>query len=290
MGTVRPRTPSGRRALLLYLCALISAISILAAGRDAAWADQGRELRVCADPNNLPFSNRRREGFENKIAELIAAELHATVRYTWWPQRRGFIRNTLRERTCDVVMGVPSSYELVLTLKPYYRSTYVFMYRKDSGLEIRSFDDPILRNVKIGVHVIGDDYANSPPAHALGNRNIVENVVGYSVFGDYSEENPPARIVDAVAAGEVDVAIVWGPIAGYFAKRQPVELELVPVTPAIDLPFLPFVYDMSMGVRREEEALALKDELEEIVERKAAEIGAILQDYGVPLVELMGRR
>ena len=290
MGTVRPRTPSGRRALLLYLCALISAISILAAGRDAAWADQGRELRVCADPNNLPFSNRRREGFENKIAELIAAELHATVRYTWWPQRRGFIRNTLRERTCDVVMGVPSSYELVLTLKPYYRSTYVFMYRKDSGLEIRSFDDPILRNVKIGVHVIGDDYANSPPAHALGNRNIVQNVVGYSVFGDYSEENPPARIVDAVAAGEVDVAIVWGPIAGYFAKRQPVELELVPVTPAIDLPFLPFVYDMSMGVRREEEALALKDELEEIVERKAAEIGAILQDYGVPLVQLMGRR
>ncbi len=290
MGTVRPRTPSGRRALLLYLCVLISAISILAAGRDAAWADQGRELRVCADPNNLPFSNQRREGFENKIAELIAAELHATVRYTWWPQRRGFIRNTLRERTCDVVMGVPSSYELVLTLKPYYRSTYVFMYRKDSGLEIRSFDDPSLRNVKIGVHVIGDDYANSPPAHALGNRNIVQNVVGYSVFGDYSEENPPARIVDAVAAGEVDVAIVWGPIAGYFAKRQPVELELVPVTPAIDLPFLPFVYDMSMGVRREEEALALKDELEEIVERKAAEIGAILQDYGVPLVELMGRR
>ncbi len=290
MGTVRPRTPSGRRALLLHLCALITAGSFVAAGGDAAWADQGRELRVCADPNNLPFSNRRREGFENKIAELIAAELHATVRYTWWPQRRGFIRNTLRERTCDVVMGVPSSYELVLTLKPYYRSTYVFMYRKDSGLEIRSFDDPILREVKIGVHVIGDDYANSPPAHALGNRNIVQNVVGYSVFGDYSEENPPARIVDAVAAGEVDVAIVWGPIAGYFAKRQPVELELVPVTPAIDLPFLPFVYDMSMGVRREEEALALKDELEEIVERKAAEIGAILQDYGVPLVELMGRR
>ncbi|MBI4512482.1 MAG: quinoprotein dehydrogenase-associated putative ABC transporter substrate-binding protein [Gemmatimonadetes bacterium] len=281
------RTILGRGAFLLCPCVLATAGSVLTTGAEAGRAGQHNEFRVCADPNNLPFSNERREGFENKIAELIAAELNATVTYTWWPQRRGFIRNTLRQRVCDVVMGIPSSYELVLPTKPYYRSTYVFVYRKDKGFEIRSLDDPILRTVKIGVHVIGDDYANSPPAHALGTRNIVQNVVGYSVYGDYSEENPPARIVDAVAAGEIDVAIVWGPIAGYFAKRQSVPLELAPVTPTIDLPFLPFVYDISMGVRREDEAL--KAELEEVLDRKGAEIRKILEDYGVPFVEVARR-
>lgn len=182
-------------------------------------------------------------------------------------------------------MGVPSSWELVLATKPYYRSTYVFVTRKDRGLTIRSLDDPILRELKIGVHVIGDDYANSPPAHALAKRKIVGNLVGYSVYGDYAEENPPAAIIDAVAAGEVDVAIVWGPIAGYFAKRQAVPLELVPVSPSIDLPFLPFVYDVSLGVRRGEEAF--KEELEAILDRKRQEIEALLESYGVPMV---GRR
>ncbi len=284
MQSLRPGSLSVGSLFILRLCALIAAGSLLVAGSHVRRVNQAGEFRVCADPNNLPYSNRRQEGFENKIAELIAAELDATVSYTWWPQRRGFIRNTLRERTCDVVMGVPSSYELVLTTKPYYRSTYVFLYRKDSGLEIQSLDDPILREIKIGVHVIGEDYTNSPPAHALGKRDIVNNVVGYSVYGDYDEENPPAAIVDAVANGEVDVAIVWGPIAGFFSKRKPVELELVPVTPAIDLPFLPFVYDISMGVRRDEEGEALKVELEEILKRKATEVRKILQDYGVPIV------
>lgn len=245
------------------------------------------ELRVCADPNNLPFSNQAEEGFENKIAELIAAEMNARVVYTWWPQRRGFVRNTLREYKCDVVMGVPSSFELVLATKPYYRSTYVFVYPKNKGYEIRSFDDPILRELKIGVHMIGDDYANSPPAHALSQRNILDNIVGYSVYGNYDEPNPPAEIVDAVGHGEVDVAIVWGPIAGYFAKRQPIPLDLIPVSPQIDLPFLPFVFDMSMGVRRDDEAL--RDTLEAILDRRKADIEKILAEYGVPIVRRPGR-
>lgn len=274
------------------------AIAVLAAAAlvtaDAGRADavqstpEKRVLKVCADPNNLPYSNQRQEGFENKIAELFAAELNATVTYTWWPQRRGFIRNTLRQGLCDVVVGVPSSYELVLTTKPYYRSTYVFLYPKNKGYEIRSFDDPILRKLKIGVHTIGDDYQNSPPAHALGARNIVQNVVGYSVYGDYEEPNPPAEIVDAVGRGDIDLAIVWGPIAGYFAKRQPVELAIVPVSPNVDLPFLPFVYDMSMGVRRSDPEL--KEELDWVIDRKKDEIRKILLDYGVPFVETPGKR
>jgi quinoprotein dehydrogenase-associated probable ABC transporter substrate-binding protein len=257
---------------------------LLAGARQDA-PTQRRVLRVCSDPNNLPYSNSREEGFENKLAELIARELNAEVQYTWWPLRRGFVRNTLRAGECDVLMGVPSSWELVLATKPYYRSTYVFVTRKDRGLTIRSLDDPVLRELKIGVHVIGDDYANSPPAHALAKRKIVGNLVGYSVYGDYAEENPPAAIIDAVAAGEVDVAIVWGPIAGFFAKRQAVPLELVPVSPAIDLPFLPFVYDVSIGVRRGEDAF--KEELEAILDRKRQEIEALLESYGVPIV---GRR
>ena len=240
-------------------------------------------LRVCSDPNNLPFSNRRGEGFENKLAELIAREMNARVEYTWWAQRRGFFRNTLKAGACDVVMGVPSGFEMALTTAPYYRSTYVFVTRKDRNLDIKSFDDPILRKVKIGVQMIGDDFANTPPAHALTSRRIVDNVEGFTLYGDYAQENPPARIMEAVAKGKVDVAVVWGPLAGYFAGKERVPLEIVPVTPQIDGPSLPFVFDISMGVRRGD--TAFKDELEKILEGKRDEIKTILDGYGVPRVE-----
>jgi mxaJ protein len=241
-----------------------------------------RQLRVCADPNNLPFSNQRLEGFENRLAELIAGELHATLQYTWWAQRRGFIRNTLKAGACDVVLGVPHDFELTLTTRPYYRSSYVFVYRQDKGLTIRSLDDPLLRQVKVGVQLIGDDYINTPPAHALAHRQIINNVVGYTVYGDYAQDNPAARIVAAVAAEEVDVAIVWGPFAGYFATRQAVPLEVIPVSPQLDPPALPFVYDISMGVRRGDEVF--RNELDGILERKRPEVEAILDAYGVPRV------
>ncbi|HEY0384877.1 MAG TPA: substrate-binding domain-containing protein, partial [Pyrinomonadaceae bacterium] len=244
----------------------------------AQQSGERRVLRVCADPNNLPFSNQKLEGFENKIAALIAREMNVPVEYTWWAQRRGFIRNTLKAGTCDVVIGVPSSYELALTTAPYYRSTYAFVYRKDRGLNVRSFDDAALHSVRVGVQMIGDDFANTPPAHALSNRHIVDNVKGYSVYGDYAQANPPARIVEAVAKGEVDVAVVWGPLAGYFAKRQRVPLEVVPVSPQIDLPYLPFVYDISIGVRRGENAF--RDQLDEILIRKSRDIKSILDEYG----------
>jgi quinoprotein dehydrogenase-associated probable ABC transporter substrate-binding protein len=239
-------------------------------------------LRVCADPNNLPFSNRRLEGFENRIAALVAREMNATVEYTWRAQRRGFIRETLRAGACDVIIGMPSSLELALTTAPYYRSTYAFVYRKDRGLDIRSFDDAALRDVRVGVQMVGDDFANTPPAHALASRHIIQNVKGYSVYGDYDEENPPARIIEAVARGEIDVAIAWGPLAGYFARPQRVPLEVVPVSPQIDLPYLPFVYDISMGVRRGDDAF--REQLDEILSRKSLEIEAILDEYGVPRV------
>lgn len=245
-----------------------------------------REFRVCADPNNLPFSNQRREGFENRIAELIAADLGARVSYTWWPQRRGFLRNTLSAKSCDVVMGITSGAERVLTTIPYYRSTYVFVSRKDRHLGVRSLDDPQLRTLRIGVQLVGDDYANTPPVHALGRRGISGNLVGFSVFGDYSQPNPPARIIDAVVADDVDLAIAWGPLAGYFAKHAPVELELIPVSPEVDPPALRFSFDISLAVRPDDQEL--KQELEAVLQRKRSRIERILTDYGVPQLPLPG--
>jgi quinoprotein dehydrogenase-associated probable ABC transporter substrate-binding protein len=237
-----------------------------------------RVLRVCADPNNLPFSNDRGEGLENALARLVARELHADLQYTWLPQRRGFVRNTLNARKCDVMMEVPAGYGRTLSTNPYYRSTYVFVTRKDRHLRIRSFDDPALRRLRLGVQMIGDDYSNTPPAHALGRRGLGGNVVGYSVYGDYSRPAPLAEIVDAVAKGEVDVAVVWGPVAGYFAPRESVPLEIAPV-PGADPPFS-FAFDVSMGVRRGDEAL--REKLDSVLRKRRKEIDALLVSYGVP--------
>lgn len=244
-------------------------------------------LKVCADPNNLPFSNAAREGFENHIAELIGRELNQHVEYVWWAQRRGFVRNTLRAGTCDLVVGTSSGMEMLATTRPYYKSTYVFVSRHDRQLGIHSFDDPRLRRLKIGVQLIGDDFVNTPPAHALANRGMVTNLAGYTVYGDYRQPNPAARIVDAVVNRDVDVAVVWGPLAGFFAKRSAVPLDIVPVSPRVDLPYLPFVFDIAMGVRRGDSTF--RAQLDDIIARKRPVIDSILGAYGVPRVDVMAK-
>ncbi|MGO4570694.1 substrate-binding domain-containing protein [Microvirga sp. 2TAF3] len=254
----------------------VAALLVLASGA------QARELRVCADPNNLPFSNEAREGFENKIVDLIAHELNAEVRYTWWAQRRGFLRNTLNAGLCDLVPGLPANLESVRTTAPYYRPSYVFVTRAD-GPDVSSLNDPILRQVKVGVHLIGDDGSNTPPAHALSRRGIVDNVRGYTIYGDYNQPNPPARILDALAAGEIDIAIVWGAMGGYFAQHESVPLKVAPVKPAFDGPQLPMVFDISMAVRKEDEAL--RQEIDAALSRRRADIDAILAAYGVPRLD-----
>ena len=271
-------TPPQKTLFVAFLCVFVSLCLCVSASAQAQ-----KQFRVCADPYNLPFSNRQLEGFENKIAGLIAKELGAPLSYVWWGQRRGFIRNTinasLKEARCDVVIGVPAGYDLVQPTKPYYRSTYVFVYPKGKGLHIQSLDDPILKKIKIGVHLFGDDYTNPPPVHELAKRGVVDNVVGFDTF--YSPKNPPNTIIDAVANGKVDVAIVWGPAAGYFAAREHVPLEVVPVPSGKT--DLPFAFDMSLGVRKGDEAL--KAQLEQVLDRKQAEIRKILTDYGVPLID-----
>jgi mxaJ protein len=263
--------------LLLVLGACAGAACARSAARPV------EALRVCADPNNLPFSNAAGEGFENKLAEMMARDAGAELRYTWWAQRRGFVRNTLNAAECDVILGVPASFDRALTTRPYYRSSYVWVSRADRNVPLRSLDDPVLKRLRIGVQMIGDDFSNSPPAHALAARGLIRNIAGYSVLGDYTEPNPPARIIDAVARGEVDAAVVWGPLAGFFAKRSEAALTLTPVEPQIDLPFLPFVFDISMAVRHGDTARAAA--LDAFIERRRSDIDALLEQYAIPRLD-----
>jgi mxaJ protein len=254
----------------------------LAIGARGVGGSAPSTLRVCADPNNLPFSNAHGEGFENRLAQLLARDLQQTLQYQWWPQRRGFLRHTLDADRCDVVMGVPKGMEGLATTSPYYRSTYVFVTRRVRQLRLQSLDDPRLRRLRIGVPLIGDDGANAPPAHALARRGIIGNVIGYSVLGDYRQPNPPSALVDAVARGEVDVATVWGPVAGYFASRASTSLEVRPIAPDVRPGQLPVTFAISMGVRRNDRVRL--DALNAFLQRRKAEIDALLASYHVPRV------
>jgi mxaJ protein len=253
------------RFLSLLLLAVVPAMT----------ADE-RVLRVCADPNNMPFSNDQGQGFENKLAELMAGKLGARLEYVWWSQRKSSIRNSLDEGRCDLIMGIPSSLSSLTATKPYYRSTYVFVSRHDRNLHVASLADPRFGEWRIGVPVVGDDYA--PPAAALARRGITQNVIGFSLFGEYGEQNPPRKIVDAVANGEIDVAIVWGPFAGYFVKQEPIALDVVPVSPPM-FQSIPFSYGISAGVRKGNDAL--RAEVDHVLETESATVQQILVEYGV---------
>jgi mxaJ protein len=236
-------------------------------------------LVVCADPNNLPFSNRAGQGFENKLVTLLARDLHTDVQYVWWAQRRGFARHTLTPQGCDLWPGVATGTRGLKTSYPYYRSTYVFVTRRASALEHLSLDDPRLRTLTIGVQLVGYESMNTPPAEELASRGITQNIRGFSIFGDYARANPPAKIIDAVAGGEVDVALVWGPLAGYFAQRSSIPLRLEPVE---GMGHWPMSYDIALGVRRDEDEL--RNRLDAALLAERPNIQALLRSYHVPQV------
>lgn len=266
--------------------ALRFAAAVLALCGCAAAAHGEQILRVCADPNNLPFSNEAGEGFENAIAEVLADELDAELTYVWRAQRRGFIRNTLNAGACELVIGVPAGYELVEATRPYYRSTYVFVSPRRLGKPLQSLSDPRLRELTIGVHLTGDDGANPPPVHALGRQGIVDNVVGFMIYGDYRQPNPPARLIEAVASGDVDVAAAWGPLAGYFAERAEPPLHVEPITGTASAG-VPFEFSIAMGVQKGN--TAFRDMVQGAIDRRHAEVQAVLEQFGVPLVPIERR-
>ncbi|HEX4507558.1 MAG TPA: substrate-binding domain-containing protein [Alphaproteobacteria bacterium] len=247
----------------------------------AAQPATARDLKVCADPNNMPFSNKAGEGFENRIAELVARDLGATVRYTWWAQRRGFVRNTLKTGDCDVWPGVAAGMDMLTTTHPYYTSSYVFVSRAGDRLDITSFDDPRLKTLTVGVQMVGNDAMNTPPAHALARRGITGNVRGYMLYGDYRQPNPPAAIIDAVARHDIDVGVAWGPMAGYFAGLEKTPLSVSTLSAPFDGPGWPMRFGIAMGVRKGDTALA--DEINTVLDRETAAIRQILSSYRVPL-------
>jgi mxaJ protein len=269
------------KVLMVFVAVLLmlSRAAPVWSAKPQAATTQPLVLRIAADPNDLPFSNDKLEGFENKIAALIAQDLGATIDYTWWAQRRGFFRDTVKHGEAEIVMGVPAeNFERVIPTRPYYRSTYVFVTRHDRNLRITSFDDPVLRNLRIGVTLVGGN-SSTPPAQALADRGIVQNLVGYSIYSDYREPNPTAQIIRDVADGKIDVAAVWGPLGGYFARRQTVPLDVWPLASSGEAS-TPFAYSISVGVKRSKPEL--KNRIDEVLARRKPEIDRILAEYNVP--------
>ena len=255
----------------LRTCAVIALLSSASIGMA-----QIRELRVCADPNNLPFSNINLQGFENQIASLVAKDLDANLTYVWQRMGRGFVREYLEKAQCDLLIGIPTNYRPVLTTAPYYRSTYVFVSRRNNHLDVNSFNSPELHRLKIGVQVLEEEY--TPPGEALARRGLQSAIVGYD-----TTENAES-IIRAVADRQIGIAVLWGPLAGYFAQKYHGTLALTPVEPEVDPPGLPFTFAISMGVRKGN--TKLRDELDRVLIQRQSEIRKILNRYGVPQLPL----
>jgi quinoprotein dehydrogenase-associated probable ABC transporter substrate-binding protein len=267
------------------LCALLPGC---VPGRAAAAPDDGggtgeeNALQVCASPDNLPFSNARLEGFENRLADLISMHLGRAVTYQWQSHQFGFVRDTLPRDECDLILGVPARLRPGEATVPYYRSSYVFVYRTGERYRIRSLDDAVLRKLRIGVHVDGGD-ERVPPAGALARRGITRNVQRFASLPGDTVSQPAARLIDAVAKGDLDVAIVWGPLAGYHAAQHSVRLSMVPVLPQREGNFPPLAFDIGIGVRPDDDAL--RQAIDAVVQRRQREITDLLLAYGVPVLD-----
>jgi len=235
-------------------------------------------IRICADPDNLPLSNDKQEGFENKLADLLATTWHSKVEYAWWPVRRGYFARGINGKYCDIAMTAPEKIDMVATTKAYFRTGYVIVTRKDSGLDIKTLDDPRLKTLKIGINLLNSDAENTPPAMALASHGVVGNLVGFPTF--YSDLARPEDIITAVADKKIDLAMVWGPLAGYFVKQSKVPLEMVPMQDDT-LTGLPMNFSISIATRRGERAL--RDSLQTFLNTKHSEITALLNQYGFPL-------
>jgi len=258
------------RSAFLLCCAAIA----LARAANAAPV-----LRVCADPGNLPASNDRGDGFENHIARLIAADLHRDIQFVWAAEQRGFIRRFLLSGACDVVMGVPAGLAPALTTRPYYTSSYVMVTRARDRHRFASFDDAWLTTTRIGLPALGSDGVNTPPVMALARRGITQHVTGFPVLG---RDSPQGRMVDAVMHGDIDVAFLWGPVAGYFAKPYGPALWIDPVSGDNTIPATPFQFSIAIGMRPSD--TALRAEVQQALDHHAAEITALLRADGIPLV------
>jgi quinoprotein dehydrogenase-associated probable ABC transporter substrate-binding protein len=266
----------GALNLFFYLLPLVLLVNSQPTWSKATYEVRNKEfLTVCGDPNHMPFSNKAMEGFENRIAQLIANDLKRKLRYNWWPQTIGFVRNTLSIRLCDLVMGVTSVNELLQNTNPYYRSVYTLVYRENAGLRIKALDDPALKSLKIGV------VAGTPPATLLSKYGLLDQVHPYHRTVDTRLYSPATDAVEDVAQGKIDIAVIWGPIAGYAASKQETPLSVIPLPAKVDT--IPLAFNVSMGIRRRE--TNWKHQLNQELQKLSSEIEKILLDYNIPLLD-----
>ena len=241
-------------------------------------------FRVCADPNNMPYSSRQQVGFENRLAAIVAKDLGRPLSYEWFPQRENFFDKTLNAGLCDAVMSVPAGFDDVTATAPYYRSSYVFVSRRDRGLNVTSFDDARLRSLRIGVQILGDGDDNLPPVFALNSRGIIRNVQGFSIFGKrLDSSNPQQDLINAVVEGKIDIAVAWGPMAGYFARGAAAPLTITPVGRDSSHPDLPLAFDIAIGVRKGNRPL--EKQLDATLLRRRLEIQRMLRSFGLPTAD-----
>lgn len=260
---------------------VMSAVLLVAAGVSGAPAQTSTvidrsALRVCADPANMPFSNERRQGFENRIADLLGEKLGIPVVYTWFPQATGFVRQTLRAKKCDVIMGYAQGHELVLNTNHYYRSAYVMIFRNTPELAgLKTLDDPRLKSRKIGL------VAGTPPATLLALNGLMRNVVPFHLVVDRRHESPAENMIAQLEKGDLDIAILWGPIGGYYARQSSEKFRVVPLTQSEGGPRMAF--RITFGVRQTE--IDWKHQLNDFISENQDEINRILLEYGVPLLD-----
>ncbi len=251
-------------------------------GGEAQRVDDGTEFKVCADPENMPYSNSKHEGFENKIAEVLAKDLGLKLTYQFWPDRFGFYRNTINAKRCDVIIGTADGNDVLRTSKPYYRSGHVFVWRKESNYNITDWTSPDLKKGVIGV--VGE----SPATIAMDENDLITNARPYRMQRDLNL--PPSYLIDDLAKKEIDIAVAWGPIGGYFAKQNkvPMEVRMIPeyvgrdpINTAKGKEF----WNISVGVRKADKARMEK--IQAALDRNADKITKILDDYGIPHVAVV---
>ncbi len=269
----------GPAARVLPFLAVIGALLAAPALAQRAELISRTELRVCADPHDLPFSNQEREGFENKIAEIVGADLDLPVSYVWFPQVTGFVRNTLRARECDLIMGTVSGDGVVDSTNPYYHTGYMLVTRTADAITARSVGDPALASKRFGV------IAATPPTDLLLRHNLMDHVRAYSLRVDTRISNPPRAMLQDLVDGVIDVALIWGPPAGYAITREHLPLTAVFIEPEPDAPRLD--YRIAMGVRANEPEWRRR--INQAINKHKADIAAVLADYGVPLLNEPGQ-
>ena len=254
-------------------------LSIAPASAQTSDLVSGNALRVCADPANLPISAQDGSGYENKLAELVAAKLEKPVEYTWFPQATGFIRQTLSAKRCDIVIGYAQGHELVLNTNHYYTSSYSLIVPQDGDLsDVTALTDPKLKDLRIGI------VAGTPPAAHMARNGLIAKAKPYNLVVDRRRESPAVDMLDDLEAGEIDAAILWGPLGGPLVKNN---YDGLKVTPLVEETLPPrLFFRITMGVRRGEKVW--QRQLNSLIRRNQDEINAVLVEAGVPLVNDLG--